>query len=707
MMKKNDSHDMAIVLIVDDDATMRLLLRHSLEKFHFHIEEAENGNVALTMIEKIQPDIILLDVMMPGIDGFMTCVEIRRTYGDTIPILMMTGLDDIESIRKAFDAGATDFVTKPFNCMLLGHRVLYMLRSSRGLVNLSRSEAKNRAILHAIPDLMLRIDRNGIVIEYKGAIDDSFFIHHEASSGKHANDVLSHDVAQKILYYVDQTLQTDSMQFFECQSVINGTPLYFEVRTTVSGADEVLAIVRNISERKKAEEKIVHMAYHDSLTGLPNRLYLKEHLIQIIEHTKRRKRNLAAMFLDLDNFKLINDNLGHGIGDQLLQDVSVRLLSCLRQTDNIARIGGEEGENTVARMGGDEFIVLLSDIRNTNEVALIAERILDEISHPFLIDNHEINITTSIGISLYPVDSENIDDIFRYADTAMYHAKMKGRNTFQFYSEAMNVVAAERFTVEKEMKRAIKKCEFELFYQPQFDVKTERFFGAEALVRWRHPEKGILLPEKFIHHAEETTLIIPLGEWILGSACLQGKAWQENGNPGKRVSVNISSIQFRHKNFLDTIRRVLGEACFQPHTLTLELTESIVMENAEDAIKTLHDLKNMGIHLSIDDFGTGYSSLSYLKRLPIDTLKIDRTFIRDIPMNTDSVAIVRAIIAMAQSLNLQVIAEGVETKDQMLFLKQCGCDQMQGFFFSEPLPVETFLEFCKQNGQGLCQKVLI
>jgi diguanylate cyclase (GGDEF)-like protein/PAS domain S-box-containing protein len=687
-----------IVLIVDDDVTVRLLERRCLEKAGFIVEEAHDGEMSLSAFENIHPDIVLLDVKMPGMDGFAACEEIRKLpEGNLTPILMVTGLDDMESINRAYEAGATDFITKSVNWEVLSHHVRYMVRASRAFSQLGKCEAKNLALLDAIPDLMFRISKQGIILECKQSKELQLFLNPQELIGKKLDAVLPKDVALKATYYVEQALQSGGTQYFEYQVTSNNTPYYYEARIVVSGKDEVLAIVRDISERKKAEQQIIHLAYYDNLTGLPNRLLFKQRLEQFKAGAQQYGTKVAIMFLDLDRFKHINDTLGHTMGDMLLKSVADRLLKCLRKIDCVARITTEGINENVARMNGDEFTVLFTNISDVQDVSKIAQRILSEISKPYVLGTHEVYVTASIGITIYPIDSEDIDDLLRYADTAMYHAKDKGRNNYQFYTESINAAASERFIIENQLRKALSHNEFQIHYQPQVDITNGDIIGTEALVRWMHPDRGLLFPETFIPLAEETSLIVPIGEWILQAACLQNLALQATGSASLYIAVNISSIQLRQKNFVEAVLRIIRDVGIDPCCLELELTESIIMEDVEANINTLHELKAYGLRLSIDDFGTGYSSLSYLKRLPVNTLKIDKSFIKDIEKDPDSTAIVKAIIALGHNLNLEVTAEGVETEQQLAFLQKYRCDYIQGYLFCKPLPANELIQFFREG----------
>ena len=438
--------------------------------------------------------------------------------------------------------------------------------------------------------------------------------------------------------------------------------------------------------RRQAEERVHHLAHYDELTGLPNRSMFNQRLSHALIQARRNGKPLAILFIDLDRFKNINDTLGHEAGDHVLREVAQRLLGCLREGD------------TVGRFGGDEFVVLIEVLPEPVHVAAVAQKILAAVVNPFIVGAQEFNITASIGISTYPDDSEDMQGLLKNADISMYRAKEQGKNNYQFYSALMNIHTVERLALESGLRRALERNEFLLYYQPRVDIGSGRITGMEALVRWQRPGQELIAPAQFIALAEETGLIVPIGEWVLRTACARNKSWQKQGQPALRIAVNLSARQFAHANLLHDVARVLNETGLDPAALEFEITESMVMHDPERAVKLLSRLKHMGIHLTIDGFGTGYSSLSYLKRFPLDSVKIDRCFIRDIPGDAGDAAITRAIIAMAHSLRLKVIAEGVETQAQLDFLREHGCDEMQGYHFSEPLPEDAFLRLLRTPG---------
>ena len=433
----------------------------------------------------------------------------------------------------------------------------------------------------------------------------------------------------------------------------------------------------DITERKVAEERVQCLAHYDALTGLPNRVLLRDRLSKALATARRQKHKVAVLFFDLDRFKIINDSLGHSVGDLLLQDVAERLKGCVRE------------EDTVARLGGDEFLIVLTHVNDISGAAVSAERFMDAMTPRFVIQGHSLSLGCSLGISIFPEDGADSETLIKHADAAMYSAKDGGRNNFQFFTADMNAQAVERLALENGLRLALDKKELFLVYQPQMDIATGTISGLEALLRWQHPELGLVPPDKFIRIAENSGLIVPIGEWVLRTACSQARKWQDEGLPAVSIAVNVSAVQFRQQGFCELIRRVLRETGFAAHNLELELTESLLLGSADVTLSVLQELKAMGLTLAIDDFGTGYSSFSYLKRFPVSKLKIDRSFVRDVAVSPDDAAITTAIISMAKSLNLKVIAEGVEDEEQMAFLRSHHCDEIQGYYFSKPLGIDS------------------
>jgi diguanylate cyclase (GGDEF)-like protein len=452
-----------------------------------------------------------------------------------------------------------------------------------------------------------------------------------------------------------------------------------EVRGPSSADAELTNTARRIAgiaiERKQAEDRIHFMANHDALTGLPNRTLLRDRLAQAILYATRYERRVTVAFIDLDNFKLVNDSLGHNAGDKLLKIVSNRMVGCVRSTD------------TVVRLGGDEFVILLVDQPKSEDlISATLQKIRAVLAVPIQIQGHDFEVTCSIGLANYPKDGVDTDTLLANADAAMYRAKEIGRDNFQFYTPELNIKVHEKFLMQKELRNAIARSEFVLHYQPQVDARSGRMFAVEALIRWVHPTLGLVPPLKFIPMAEETGLIVPIGEWTLRTACRQNKAWQDAGLAHINVCVNVSARQFREKNWVSRVAEALRESCLEAKYLELELTETLIMQDVEQAIATMKELQTLGVQLSIDDFGTGYSSLAALKRFPVGRLKIDKSFIDDILRDESSNAVAKAIIALGQNLNLRVIAEGVEKENQVAFLRESNCDEMQGYYFSKPIP---------------------
>jgi len=448
---------------------------------------------------------------------------------------------------------------------------------------------------------------------------------------------------------------------------------------------EIISVSRDITERKETEERLLYLANFDSLTGLPNRALFRDRLRRAVARAQRNDTKLALFFIDLDRFKTINDSLGHHAGDQLLRSVAKRLKQFARKQD------------TIARLGGDEFTVILEGIENAEDASIVAEKILELMAPPFRLDGHELVVSPSIGITIFPDDADNMRALLKNADTAMYRSKENSGNCFEFYTADMNAKAYEYLVLENNLRSALDKEQFCLYYQPQIDLHSKNIIGIEALLRWDHPEQGLLNPEEFIPFTEDTGLIEPIGEWVLKEACLEAKRWQDKGLPPIRVAVNLSMRQFVASNFVDKVADALKEAKLAPQYLELEITESFLAQNVEQATEILHGLHELGVELAIDDFGTGYSSLAYLRQFPLNTLKIDQSFVQDISTNSDCANIAEAIIALGQSLKLNVIAEGVEREDQVFFLRGHGCDWVQGFLFSKPLPANKIMPWIKRN----------
>lgn len=541
------------------------------------------------------------------------------------------------------------------------------------------------AVFQAIPDQLFHLDVNGRVVSYRLGLSSHYYLKQDRLINQYLKDVTDVEVAEKFDVSIKQVLEQNSSKHFEFVIVHDKKVFYYEVRMMPLKSHAVIALVRDITERKLSEEQIAFLAYHDSLTELPNNRLFKERLQHGITQAERQNKILAVMFLDLDRFKLINDTIGHSAGDELLKVTANRLIEAVRKTDSVAVNVGSEN-NSVARLGGDEFTILLEDVASLQSVVHIAERIIENISLPMMLERQEVHISTSIGIAVFPEDGTKPDEILRHADAAMYHAKSQGRNNFQFYTESMNKSSVELLALENNLHKAMENNELCLYYQPQVSVVSGQLVGMEALIRWRHPDKGFISPSTFIPVAEETGMIMRIGAWVIREACEQGVRWIKEGHKLHKISVNLSARQLKDEGLPAQIEGILKETGMPAENLGIELTESAIILDPEVALIRLQKIKQLGVSLSLDDFGTGYSSLSYLKRFPIDTLKIDQAFVRDVKVDHEDAALVKAIIAMAHGLGMDVVAEGVELQEQLEFLGANACDTIQGYLFSRPLP---------------------
>jgi diguanylate cyclase (GGDEF)-like protein/PAS domain S-box-containing protein len=797
------------LLIVDDIANNRKTLEALLSPLGCTIALAADGPDALAQAAATPPDVVLLDVMMPGMDGFEVC---RRLRADPqladVPVILITSLDDRDSRLLGLEAGADDFVSKPFDRDELRARVRTTVRLNR-YRQLLDERAKSERLIAVAPDAIFVVNAAAVIelanpasagllgvpdhtalvgqslldfvpdderarfrallaqalaessqpvrLELALRRGDGTAFPAEATladlpgQGDAAAQLIVRDIslrqraeaAQRLTAQVFDNM-TEGIVVTDAQAAIVTVNPAFTVITgftgeTISGwplrslypddeaarldtvmADELGAgrqwrgelwsrrhdghlfpaavtvstvrdgqgrlanyviVFSDVTARKQNEERMRILAYHDHLTGLPNRALLGTLLQQAIHQAQRNGRRGAVLFLDLDHFKNVNDTQGHAGGDQLLQAAAVRLKGSLRESD------------TVARLGGDEFVVLLPEIAQSTDAAAVAEKLLRVLAEPFQVVGQRLFVTASLGISVFPDDALEGDDLLKNADTALYRAKEQGRNGFVFYTPEMYAAALKRMALESSLRAALEREEFIVYYQPRVALDSGRVIGMEALVRWRHPELGLVAPGHFITVAEDTGLIVPIGRWVLRQACLQNKAWQAHGFPRLRVSVNLSGRQFKQDDVVETVAAALRETGLAPEDLELELTESILFLNNGETEKKLQALRAMGVHLAIDDFGTGYSSLEYLMRLPVHRLKIDRSFIRALTSKPEDAAIARAIVAMGHSLALEVTAEGVETAEQLSVLQACGCDESQGYYFGQPVPATEFTRF--------------
>lgn len=677
----------AVILVVDDDQLMRVLLQDALSAAGFDPHLAEDGDTALLSFPTVHPDLVLLDLIMPGKDGCTTCREIRTLPdGEYIPVMMMTSLDNADSIHRAFDAGATDFIAKPLNPELLVHRVRYMLRASQNVKRLAENQARLEMLKVAVDNLPIGItfsDVDGVIIYSNPA--EARMHGYEVSEliGKEARKFSTSDRSRPI---TAEQLKELGVWRRESVNVRRNGEEFAAQLTSISVRDDdarylgIITTCEDISYRKAAEKKIHQLAYYDIVTGLPNRGMFLERLHQSLAQAQRDRDKVNLIFLDLDNFKDVNDTQGHDVGDKLLRSVAERLAACMRESD------------VLARLGGDEFVVVCPSVVTQDSVATVVQRIMAIFVDPFEIDGLQLYTSASIGISVYPDDSQDASTLFRCADTAMYQAKNDGRAQFRFFSAELNQKIAQRVALENSLRKGLERQEFFLHYQPLWDVKTSSMAGVEVLLRWQSSDYGLMLPSTFISLLEDSGLINSVGEWVLRTACTQLRKWNSLEQHVLKMAVNVSGKQLKHPKFLEMLTSIIQETGIDAKNLELEFTESVIMDNVENTVEIFHQLKEMGIQLSIDDFGTGYSSLNYLKHFPVDRIKIDRSFVTDVDHNQSDAAIIEAIISMAQSLSLRVVAEGVENSDQLHSLTRLGCDEVQGFYLAMPMHAESLAE---------------
>ena len=683
------------MLIADDEPSTRLIMREVLEQAGFEVIEAADGKEALRCYESAAPDMVLLDVEMPHFDGFSVCEKIRQKERlRQTPICIVTGLDDDESVDRAYRVGATDFIGKPIAWPVLGHRVRYILRASEALNEI-------RGLVQALPDIVFILDEQGNTLDLATDFELRVPTNIGAMNGMSFEEITAQNDMRPIQKCIRLALLGGKPQIHEL--LLARTNVHLEIRFVARDKHSVLAILRDITDRKKAEFEIHSLAFYDRLTGLPNRQLFSQELDTIIESTRGEQKQFAILFLDLDRFKRINDTLGHSTGDELLKAVATRLQGCLRAADRVVHANQDCWDNVrLARLGGDEFVIVLRDVGSEDAAASAASRVIDSFAQPFHCEGHQFVITPSIGIAIYPQDGNTNDELLMNADAAMYTAKAAGRNTYRSFSGTMKVRSLHRLAMENELRKAIDDEHFQLYYQPKVDLSSWTIVGAEALLRWNHAERGWISPADFIPIAEETGLILPLGRWVLQTACRQLGEWQHSPLNHLNVSVNVSSQQMYSDDLVALVKSAVADAGIRPNLLDLEITESLLMRDIEATIEALNTLKDLGVTLSVDDFGTGYSSLSYLKRFPIDTLKIDRSFVRDLHRDADDAAICAAILAMARQLDLKVVAEGVELDEQLDFLRLHNCRQIQGYLFSKPIPAEEF-EALALAGSDRCE----
>jgi diguanylate cyclase (GGDEF)-like protein/PAS domain S-box-containing protein len=704
------------VLLVDDKPE---LLRSLSDVVRLHggyeVEEALGGRAALAALMARDFDVVLLDLIMPDVSGH-DVLEFAAKSQLAAKIIVVSGDSSFSGVRHALTCGASDFVRKPYEATELLtalEKAVHLRRLEQSHERISHSlelsEQLHRFIVNSSPDLVYILDRNGCFSFLNDRVESLLGYTKEELLGKHYSEVVYEEDLEAARNLFNERRTGDratrntelrlrsrkprnSERPFQSQLVwmdLTALGIYSDPgergRANFRGT---YGTARDISERKEAEQVINFQAYHDLLTHLPNRALLRDRLSLAIAQAQRNRRRVGVMFLDLDRFKIVNDTLGHTMGDRLLKAVANRLQGCLRKGD------------TLSRFGGDEFTLLLPEVRTRDDVVVIAEKVLSKLAAPFVIDGHELFVGASIGVALYPEAGDSVEALIQCADIAMYHVKGRGKNGYQFFSEEMNHKLSTRLSLERELRNALVNGELRVYYQPQVSLADGRIIGVEALARWQHPRLGLITPDEFLPVAEETGLLSQIDEWVQRRAFADVAEWRQSGLGDVRLSVNMSAQQLESETCLDRFLAALQTSGLDGDQVKVEITESTIMKDIEVIVPKLRELRRRGFKIAIDDFGTGYSSLSYLQRFPISTLKIDRSFVGDIRADQSDASIVNAIVAMAQGLKLDLIAEGVETRTQLAYLKAQGCLEVQGYIFSRPVPAAEIRSLLRQNPFG-------
>ena len=685
------------VLLIEDNPGDAALLRAMLEDEGSHSAElihVTSMAEAEARLAGYGVDIILLDPGLPDTQG-LESIRRARIAAPRLPLVVLTGLDDDTMAAQALQEGAQDFLIKgriEARALLLALRYAIERKTIEDILFGEKERAQ--VTLNSIGDAVACTDSFGN-ITYLNVVAErlSGWSRQEALGRPMATvlrilDAKSHETIPNPMEMAIQRNRTEHLPL-NCVLVRrDGKEIPIEdsvspIHDREGQVNGAVIVFHDATASRALELERAHSAEHDFLSGLPNRKLLKERTDFAIALARRHMKKLAVLFLDLDGFKHVNDSLGHSIGDKLLQSVAARLANCVRGTD------------TVSRMGGDEFVVLLSEVEQAEDAAITAARMLEAVAEAHTIEEHDIHVTTSIGVSVYPDDGLDAETLIKCADTAMYQAKENGRQSYQFFETTMNARAVERQLIEQGLRRALERKEFTLYYQPKVDLRTGKITGAEALIRWTHPDRGMISPDRFIPVAEASGLIVPIGAWVLREACTRTQSWVDLGLPPITIAVNVSAREFQNKTFSESLFATLFETGLDPRSLVVELTESVLVKQSDTAALILEILRGRGVHVAIDDFGTGYSSLSYLQKFPVDSLKIDQAFVRQIGKPSDNKHIVTAIISMARSLKLRVVAEGVETLEELSFLRAHQCDEAQGYYFSRPVPADEFAELLR------------
>ncbi|WP_370231910.1 putative bifunctional diguanylate cyclase/phosphodiesterase [Marinobacter nauticus] len=701
------------ILVADDEPRLLKTLADLLRSRGFEVSEAHGGRQACEQLHRQAFDLALLDLNMPELDGFQVMAETGRLQPDC-GVIVVSGESSFSTVSRALRRGALDYIRKPFDPEELLATVEGVL-GKQSLIRahemvqsrLEKSEALHRYIVNSSPDIVFMLDETGRICFINNKVESLLGYQPSELCGQHFRHILDdRDVARGTYALQGPNISADNPRVLEVRLKTRGSrkaTRHFEITAfpvdpqtwpqtgkTQGGCTgqpaRYYGIARDVTERKEAEAFINFQAYHDLLTRLPNRALFKDRLELAITHARRSQQKLAVMFLDLDRFKVVNDTLGHAMGDRLLQAVTHRLEKCLRRGD------------TLSRFGGDEFTLLLPSIHGNDDARNIARKLINALKAPFQLGDHEVFVGVSIGISVFPEAGETMDLLIQNADIAMYHVKARGKDGYRFYSDSMSINTANRLSLERDLRLALERNELRVFYQPQVCSRSNRVVGLEALVRWQHPERGLLYPGDFLPLAEETRLVGKLSEQVIDQACRDVGRWISSGHSDLRLAVNLSPSQVEHPRFVETLMNRVAAHNFPADNLEIEITENVIMNDLEQISRKLKELAATGVRIAIDDFGTGYSSLNYLHRLPIHTLKVDQSFVKAIRSGEDGACIVNAIIAMAHGLKLEIVAEGVETDDQLAYLKSLGCHQVQGFFYGPARPAADITRLLAKDG---------
>ncbi len=701
------------VLVVDDEPRMRDSVRDLLDAYGYACLMAGSGREALERLESQPVDLLLLDLNMPGMDGYQVMRQVRQRHPD-VDIVVVSGETTFESATEVLRLGAQDFLRKPYAPDTLARvigAVVQKRRLERNIHEVNRrleaSEQRYRFIVNNSPDIIYMLDDQGRFSFINERVTALLGYAAEEVIGMHYSELVHEEDLEKARFaFAERRTGSRASQnvefrllckggsqpyrYFESRSItieLSAMGMYREGPMSTASGEFVgtYGVARDISERKRAEEIINYQLYHDLLTKLPNRALFQDRLSLAISQARRNGTRLAVMFLDMDRFKVVNDSLGHLAGDQLLQTVAARLDACLRESD------------TLARVGGDEFNLLVPDIDGPEDVAQVARKIMERLKEPVVLEGFEVFVSFSIGIALFPDDGQSMETLIKHADMAMYHIKGRGKNGYEFFSDHMKTHYHRQLSLENGIRRALEEEQFELYFQPQIDVCNKRVCGMEALIRWNHPERGLVMPGDFIPLSEETGLIINIGGWVLEQACRELGAWNRAGLGPAVLAVNISAAQLEQPDFEHQVVDAMRRHGVGRGQLELEITEHVLMQDMDQAATKFQNLASHGVRVAVDDFGIGYSSLSYLKSLPLNTLKVDRSFISDIRSRRDKNSIITAIFAMARELELEVVAEGVESQGQVDYLKKLRCPKAQGYLLGRPMPVERAREVLRRG----------